>query len=140
MIEPGKLMGLIEKARTLRGLAVFCRFSTDQYGQIVVPVFASDFPIHHLKLLIESSFDLIALDPFVFPMQKFEVLPICNQNSLLQGKLFTELMNSGKGSLRKIPWRTKEKEKEELDNLKLLSDKSHLEELFSKDEDNSISD
>ncbi len=115
-------------------------FSTDQYGQVVVPIFASDFPIHHLKLLIDSSFDLVVLDPFVFPMQKFEVLPICNQNSLLQGKLFTELMNAGKGSLRKIPWRTKEKEKQELDKLKLQSDKSHLEELFFKDEEDSVSE
>jgi hypothetical protein len=38
-------------------------------------------------------------------------------------------MNRGKGSLRKIPWRTKEK----VEEMKLSAEKSQLEDLLSKD-------
>ena len=129
MIESGTLLEPVDKLKTFRGLAVFCLFRSDEYGEISAPVYAHDFPVQHLLLLKGMPFDLIVYDPFLFPKQQFGVLPLCNQNGLIQAKLFAELMNRGKGSLRKIPWRTKEK----VEEMKLSAEKSQLEDLLSKD-------
>tara|TARA_Y100001968_G_C19089976_1_gene587248 strand:+ start:195 stop:617 length:423 start_codon:yes stop_codon:yes gene_type:complete len=139
MIENGNLLEVVDKKKTFRGLCVFCLFASDEYGKISIPVYASDFPVQHLKMLVGASFDLIVFDPFLFPKQRFGVLPLCNQNGLLQSKLFTGLLNTGKSSLRKIPWRSKEKDQEEMKEMKLNSKKSQLEDLLFKDVDDKTS-
>ncbi len=58
MIENGNLLEVVDKKKTFRGLCVFCLFASDEYGKISIPVYASDFPVQHLKMLVGASFEL----------------------------------------------------------------------------------
>ncbi len=135
-IDSAKLLKIIEKEKGFVGLSANCLFLNDEFGEVVVPVFQIEFPIHQLDLVIGADFDVVVFDPTGQPNPPFRVLPLMNQNGVLQAMMFAKLLNTRRHTIRKIPWAGKQKEKEE----KLRSEKEHLEDLFSKDIEDTPSD
>tara|TARA_B100000700_G_scaffold249952_1_gene280408 strand:- start:195 stop:617 length:423 start_codon:yes stop_codon:yes gene_type:complete len=129
IIDSAKLIRIIEQEKRFMGLCVNCLFSNDEFGEVVAPVFQTEFPVHLLTFLLGADFDIMICDPIGPTDSPFRVLPLQNQNGLLQAMLFAKLLHTHKHTMRKIPWAPKQKEKDE----KLRSKKEHLENLFSQD-------
>ena len=136
ILESARLLKVIEKEKRFIGLTANCLFLNDEFGEVIAPVFQIEFPLHHLDLLLGVDFDVAAFDPMGKPKPFFRVLPLANQNAILQAKLFSKLLNTRKSRISKIPWASKQQEKEE----KIRSKKARLEDLFSKDVEDSSSE